>query len=156
MDNLISLIPIIISLGALIISFWKLEITKRAEKTAIANNEISIRTMITSARNRTDDLTIEYNRLEFVDGKSEEAKKVFEKSIFSSIENMLNVYEKACSLYLDNKVDKKRFRKDYKIDIRKLAENKNISERYLSKKINDFGSINRVIKEWFDTESDNY
>ena len=45
------------------------------------------------------------------------------------VERILNVYEHFCADYRDENIDKERFAKSYKEDIRRLFENKNCKKK---------------------------
>lgn len=47
-----------------------------------------------------------------------------------SIEELLNSYEEACAKYIDKKVDKKRFKKLYYDEIKKVVESQELKDYY--------------------------
>ena len=73
----------------------------------------------------------------------------FSSKIDNLIEEELNAYDKACALYLDKKVDKKRFKKDYYYEICKIFEDKNMQD---VGKLNDkncrYNNIIEVYNKW--------
>ncbi len=123
----ISIIAIIISL----VSLYK------SIKSASGQIEIDIRNMITSARNRYEDLSINSN--------------VTESVLNSALENLLNAYDEACAKYLDSKVDKKRFRNNYYTEIKKLVENKD-TKPYYDTIDSKFQATIKVYEEWNNLE----
>lgn len=72
-----------------------------------------------------------------------------EKKINYFIEEELNAYDKACALYRDKKVDKKRFKQDYYYEICGIFENNNMTE--IGKLNNEnckYNNIKCVYNEW--------
>lgn len=66
------------------------------------------------------------------------------------IEQEINVYEIICSMYIDKKVDKKRFKKNYFHEIKNLVENGNFSRIGKFDKRNcHYESILKVYDEWY-------
>ena len=117
-----------------ILSFCK---TNSIEKGEI---ELHIRDVIASARNKHLEITLKLSN----DLANEDLQKA-EKSAF---EDLLNAYQEACAKYLDNKTDKKRFRKTYYDDIEDLVKNE-ASKEYLHPQNTKFQAINKVYNEWF-------
>lgn len=124
---IISIIAIVIS----IISLYK------SIKSASGQIEIYIRNMITSARNRYEDLAINSNATAPV--------------LDSALENLLNTYDEACAKYLDGKVDKGRFKKLYYTEIKNLVEDNNTKPHYdtIDSK---FQATIKVYDEWNNLE----
>ena len=123
----------IISIIAIVISLISLY---QSNKSANGQIEIDIRNMITSARNRYEDLVLD-NR----------DNDIYILIVKSSLENLINVYDEACSKYLDNKVDKKRFKKLYYTEIKNLVENKE-TKPYYDTITSKFQDTIKVYKEW--------
>lgn len=123
----------IISIIAIVISLISLY---QSNKSAHGQIEIDIRNMITSARNRYEDLVLD-NR----------DNDIYILIVKSSLENLINVYDEACSKYLDNKVDKKRFKKLYYTEIKNLVENKE-TKPYYDTITSKFQDTIKVYKEW--------
>lgn len=123
----------IISIIAIVISLISLY---QSNKSAHGQIEIDIRNMITSARNRYEDLVLD-NR----------DNDIYILILKSSLENLINVYDEACSKYLDNKVDKKRFKKLYYTEIKNLVENKE-TKPYYDTITSKFQDTIKVYKEW--------
>ena len=74
------------------------------------------------------------------------------KQIYESAkQDYLNSYEEACVKYLDNKVDKLRFRKTYYIEIQNI-----VTKEPYKATFNSFSStytaIKKVYDEWFNLE----
>lgn len=102
--------------------------------------EIQIRSNINQAANRRDDMMIKLN--------SERDNETLTKVAESAIGNWLNTYDEAYGLYLDYKVDRNRFKKNYYSEIVDLVEDTKL-ENYFSP---EFKSKNQkmliVYREW--------
>jgi len=48
----------------------------------------------------------------------------------SAEQSLVNAYDHACSKYIDGKVDKARFKKNYQIEIRQLVQNEDLKHRF--------------------------
>ena len=99
MKMTIEILTLIFSIVAIIISIKAIKITQ-------GQVEIEIRNMITSARERYEDILIEFHK-----NRKKSLKEAYKKILESSFENYLNSYDEACSKYIDNKIDKVRFKK---------------------------------------------
>ncbi len=78
--------------------------------------------------------------------------KATEHSLKSAVEDWLNAYEEICSKYLDKKIDRKRFKKTYKSEIRGIVESKEDNE-FVYRLINPegtsrFRAIWKVYRQW--------
>ena len=69
----------------------------------------------------------------------------------SAVESWLNTYEEACAKYIDNKIDKKRFKKQYHTEIRNLVEEEEF-EKFFNPTKSKFQAILKVYKEWNNLE----
>lgn len=74
-------------------------------------------------------------------------KKIFD----SNVENNLNVYEEACAKYIDNKTDKKRFKKMFRDEIKQLVESKDFDDKFHPHH-SKYKAILRVYDEWENLE----
>lgn len=149
-------IAIAISILAIIISVWD-RITNRnnnkktnekaeqAIKISQGATEIEIRNSISNARSRVDDFGLQLRnfRLE----RPKEDLKAHEKIFYSILEDYFNHYDRACRLYLEDKVDRKSFKKEYKTEIKNIVENKKY-DRYFNPKKVRFKAIMKVYKKW--------
>jgi FtsZ-interacting cell division protein ZipA len=85
---------------------------------------------------------------------SVDEKALFEatKQKYSSAkEELLNSYEQACSKYLDNKIDKKRFRKNYNEEITNIVKDENFKEYYNGPSASYKATL-KVYNEWNNLE----
>ena len=71
----------------------------------------------------------------------------YSKHFDLAIENNLNAYEEACAKYLDNKVDKVRFKKTYISEIRQVVENVEL-KKYFDAVSSKYKAILKVYYEW--------
>ena len=85
--------------------------------------------------------------LKVKDGNSDIVRQAFE----SARELNLNAYEEACAKYLDGKVDKKRFKKNYHVEIRNLVENDNNKDKF-DGVTSKYKCILEVYEEWNNLE----
>jgi hypothetical protein len=70
----------------------------------------------------------------------------------AALEDVCNAYDEACAKYLDNKVDKERFKKLYVDEIRQWVTNKNYIDKYRELDTK-FRATVKVFKEWNDLEN---
>lgn len=82
---------------------------------------------------------------------SSQLQTVYQKMFDAAQEDLRNAYEEACSRYLDEKVDKERFKRMYYSEIQNLVENKEQIEHFDTVK-SRYKCILKVYKEWFDLE----
>ena len=82
--------------------------------------------------------------------------EVAKKNYKSSVEDWLNAYEEACMKYLDKKLDKIRFRKSFRSEIRNIVEEKNKNNPMYSlihpEGTSKYEAIWKVYHEWEDLE----
>jgi len=102
--------------------------TKSANDVAIGQAETNLRTAITNAHQWVQQSNIQIATVR-KDRNPEELTSE-ERTIFDVLvtnydeaaEQLLNAYEDACGKYIDNKIDKERFKQSYKKEIRRLCE----------------------------------
>ena len=99
------------------------DLTKTANDMHMAQVEMQIRELILSARSRYEDKAVQFKN----DTDNEFSKAMIE----SALEGVLNAYDEACAKYLDEKVDKERFKKLYHDEIRQLVVDPTIKEKYV-------------------------
>ncbi len=73
------------------------------------------------------------------------------KILDAYIQSMLNSYESACGKYLDGKIDKLRFRKEYKDELRNLFKNEHF-KKHLAPPDSKYYAIIKVYNEWENLE----
>ncbi len=101
--------------------------------------EMQIREMISSAKWRYSDLGIQFAK--------DNQNTILEKSIIAALEDVLNAYDEACAKYLDNKVDKERFKKLYINEIRNLVEDE-ATKQYYGMPQSKFKATLKVYNKW--------
>lgn len=74
------------------------------------------------------------------------------KLFYSALEDLLNHYERACMLYIDGKIDKERFKKEYSTEIRNLVEKGEYKERYFPPHTSKYKAILKVYDSWENLE----
>lgn len=144
-------ISILIAGVALIISVISIIVSIRNSSAMI---ELTINERITTTKEKVGDVSNIMTPLLAKEKPSADEKRMIElylKQFDLAIENNLNAYEEACAKFLDKKVDKKRFKKIYKTEIRKLVENKEF-RKYFDGVTSNFKAILKVYKQWEDLE----
>lgn len=139
-SNFSLIISVISCLGSIISAGYSYKQARKANKINSGQTEIFLRNLIFERKKTLNEFMLKYVP---DDSKDELIKKIFE----SLIEDELNAYEEACSKYLDNKLDKKRFKQNYKDEIKKLTEDDDIF-KIMSSKMYDYNSIFKVNDEF--------
>jgi hypothetical protein len=120
-----------ISIISLLIAFLAYCKSKEAIRISMGESERSTRDLISQARRNMEDRALYFAELlKDIKNKKEPIFKASEKAVNSAVEDWLNAYENACGKYLDGKIDKKRFRKDFETEIRNLMEEKKKNKIY--------------------------
>ncbi|MCU0120551.1 hypothetical protein N8H74_20000 [Pseudomonas sp. B2M1-30] len=105
-------------------------------------NEVSVVMVPLVVKENADNISIE-----------EAANLVLFRKIMASAEqSLVNHYDFACSKYIDGKVDKIRFKKSYRTEIRQLVESQDFQEHF-NPVTSTYKPILMVYKEWEDLES---
>lgn len=66
----------------------------------------------------------------------------------SAMESNVNAYESACGLYLDNKIDKERFKKLYFSEIKRIIEDEAHKGFFQPESTSKYQAIWKVYREW--------
>ena len=109
----------------------------------MAQVEMQIRELILSARSRYEDKAVQF--------KNDTDNKFSKAMIESALEGVLNAYDEACAKYLDEKVDKERFKKLYHDEIRQLVVDPTIKEKYVEPQTKFHATV-KVYTEWNNLE----
>lgn len=125
-------------------------LVKEQNRISQGEAETSIRTLIMSARQEVD--TASEKIANSLGSCNDEQKKIFEKIFESAQEDLRNAYEEACSRYLDQKIDKERFKRIYFTEIQNLVEDQD-QKVYFSNNQSKYKAVIKVYKEWFDLEN---
>lgn len=125
---------------------------------ALAQSETGTRGMICAAQQRSANACTVIT--DFVAGKTpskftkteKRQLDTFNKAMEAAVEQELSVYDIACRQYLEGKVDKQSFKKDFLLEIRKLCETREEPYNALMQHetTSPFKSVWRVYKEWND------
>jgi len=115
----------------------ELEISQSIENAKSSINEISIiMAPLVSKEN-----------LKTITSEESETLMLYRKNLNAATQTLINHYDSACSKYCDEKVDKIRFKKTYKNEIRKLVENADLKE-YFNSLTSSYKPILNVYSEW--------
>jgi glycerol kinase len=151
-------ISVFLAAAAIIISviaYFKANNTAtRANEIALGNIELYISERITNTKEKVSDVSLQMATLLSKSKKSADDEKVFliyEKALNTAIENNLNAYEDSCAKYLDNKVDRNRFEKLYKVEIRQLVENDELKD-YFDGVTSKYRAILKIYDKWENLE----
>lgn len=157
-----SFIPIIISLVALITTYRhnnkilslensNKQLTEKYNQLVSGQSEIYIQNLISTSKKNVLDYCSYMNENPSEGNKAQ--LDIRQQHLWALQEENLNAYETACSLYLDSKIDKERFKKQYSNEIKILVENEEISKKFFSNGLKiKFGAIDKIYKEWFHLE----
>jgi len=150
--SIYEILTVIASGIAILISIIAL---RKSNLSSTAYIELYINERITDTKEKVAELFLEKEKLPTITGSANTAYpdivKAYEKVINSAIENNLNAYEGACTIYLDDKIDKERFKKTYRTEIKRLVENSGMKQ-YFDATTSRFKGILKVYKEWEDLE----
>jgi len=119
--------------------------------------ELELRQAIEGSKSKINDVGIIMAPLKAKSNKgtiSDEDKEtlsIYDKNLDAAIQTMLNTYDDACSKYLDDKVDRVRFKKNYHIEIRNLLERQELKE-YFDPLTSRYKPILKVYDEWNNQE----
>jgi hypothetical protein len=128
-----------------------------ANKKTSGGIEIELYNVIRDAKRYLADSVIELTPLFRKNDKgilSEDEKALFgatKQKYNSAKEELSNSYEQACSKYLDNKIDKKRFKKNYYEEITNIIKDENFKEYYNGPSASYKATL-KVYNEWNNLE----
>lgn len=122
--------------------------SNNANKIAQGQIELYINQLISNTKKDVMDITLK------VAETSDDSKKksLLKQALNSAIEINLNAYDEACAKYIDNKVDKERFKKNYMVAIRQEVENEINKERF-NATTSPYKAILKVYNEWNNLEN---
>lgn len=143
LSDLIALLALVLSVVSLIISSKS---SSKSNKTAMGSEELQVRELIRSAKNRFEDLAIEQ-----ADDETKKDNPIFEQAVNSALEGVCNAYDEACSKYLDGKIDKTRFKKMYFDEIKNWVENDSVKDKYVEPQTRFHATV-AVYNEWNNLE----
>ena len=137
-SEFLSVIAIIISIIAIVKSSIASKIANDLSK---GQGEIQIRELISSSRRHFADIATHLPA----------KKSIIKKLMASAHEDILNAYDEACAKYIDGKIDKKRFKKMYKDEIKNIVEAEETSDNYIEPQ-SKYQATLKVYNEWNNLE----
>lgn len=114
------IIAIVISFIGIVLSVISLIKANKADKISQGQIELNIHQLISGTKKDVLDLTLMIT--EKLSPNQNEMKEILNQALELAREQNFNAYEEACAKYLDKKVDKERFKKNYIVEIRRLVE----------------------------------
>lgn len=126
----------------------------QSNKTSIASIEFVMNERLTATKERVSDLALSMAPLLAKDNRTAEDERmleIYEHNFKLALENNLNTYEEICAKYLDGKVDRERFIRTYKREVRQLVENQEFKERF-DGVTSPYKAILKVYDEWENLE----
>lgn len=142
------IIAVIVSVIGLLVSIYSIIRANNAHKIAQGQIELNIHQLLNQTKK--DEMEISM-MIAQKSSNNDETVKILENALKSAMERTVNAYEEACAKYLDGKVDKERFKKNYHIEIRQLVEDNNY-KKYFDSTTSSYKAILKVYKEWNDLE----
>lgn len=141
-------ISIVLAFLAIAISLLSIYISNSSSN---GNNELFINQRITDTKNDVAEKAEKLYNTKHQNGSVEQIE-FYEQQLKVAIENNLNAYDTACGMYRDRKIDKKRFKKTYKSEIKQLVEGDQCKEFLHPSQTSKFKAIHYVYNEWEDLE----
>lgn len=142
------IIAVIVSVIGLVASIYSIIRANNAHKIAQGQIELNIHQLLNQTKK--DEMEISMMIAQKC-SNNDETVKLLKNALKSAMERTVNAYEEACAKYLDGKVDKERFKKNYHIEIRQLVEDNNY-KKYFDSTTSSYKAILKVYKEWNDLE----
>lgn len=143
----ISFLSLIVSIVALYKSIRAANMTNALQAASndiqMASVELSIRMMIEDAKKEMDGVGIELSE--------SQSSEILRLKFMAAKEKYANAYDEACAKYLDNKIDKVRFKKNYSDEIRNLVNHEEFKELYREPQTKYHATV-KVFREWNDYE----
>jgi len=121
-DQYKTLIDVMTLITTIILSVSTIVLSVKVSKKNTGFNEVQLRQIINSAIYEINECSISLDH--------DQNNQLLQKVFFSSIECYLNIYDDLCGTYLDGKIDKKRFEKNYKDEIINLVDNEEFKDYY--------------------------
>lgn len=149
--NLEAIAAIISAVVAFISALVSAYFAYRSQSAQSGGLELEIREAIRSTRARVADISLTHIKT-LIAGANEPGGgdphyKAIKAAFDEAVEDNLNAYDEGCAKYLDNKVDKVRFKKSYENEVRELFDNEDL-KKFLDGKNSRFYNINRVYDLW--------
>ena len=163
--DVLALCAIVISVLALVVSITVA--VKNARHNAIvrqhaaASAETAVLGQINSARGRLADVNLKLQDVykgRLPSNLSADEKRYvngLEGIYHEAIEVLLNTYELACGMYLDGKVDRVRFKRQYAEELKTLFKASEAIKKRLLDITSPFKAMRAVYEEWHNLETGN-
>lgn len=142
------IIAVVISGVGILISIFSIIKANSAHKIAQGQIELNIHQLINQTKKDVLQITL---LVAEKCSENDQTTSVLKQALNTALEQNINAYEEACAKYLDSKVDKERFKKNYHLEIRQLVENPNNKDKF-DATISPYKAILKVYKEWNDLE----
>lgn len=157
-----------IAFCSLIVSFFAVYFAKSSSSSAneIAKEnlnlqngmvELEMRQAVENAKSKVSEISmimapfVSKEKSNELPESDKETLEIYRKNFNASVQTLMNTYDDACSKYIDGKVDKIRFKKNYKYEIRNLLEDKELKE-YFDPLTSRYKPILIVYAEWENME----
>ena len=140
-------IALILSTAGIIISLISLFKSFRNDKLSQGQMELSIHQLLSQSKKDIAAITLSIAEKSSGDVKAELLNKLLD----DALERELNAYEEACAKYLDGKVDKERFKRNYHLELRQLVENES-TKNYFDGVKSPYKCILKVYSQWNNME----
>ncbi|MEZ8577979.1 hypothetical protein AB6C82_24520 [Vibrio splendidus] len=159
----IAFISLIVSIGAIIFARKSSKAANNIAKENLTLQhgmvELEMRTSIENAKSKISDITMimaplvakEKENADSMTGEEKETLNIYQKSFDSAVQTLMNTYDDACAKYIDGKVDKERFVKNYRVEIRRLLESEEL-KKYFDPLTSSYKPILKVYGEWENLE----
>lgn len=162
----------IIACASLIVAIWAAYFAKTSSSAAnqIAKKnldlqlgmvELEMRQAIENAKSKVNEVSVLMAPLvaredseeenEHLSSSEKKTLDIYRKNFNAAVQTLMNTYDDACSKYIDGKVDKVRFKKNYRYEIRNLLENGDLKE-YFNPLTSRYKPILNVYTEWENME----
>lgn len=123
--------------------------SKDANRLSEGQVELTIHQLISQAKKDISEISIAIAD----NSDATQRKKLMNNLMNDALEREINAYEEACAKYLDGKVDKERFKRNYCLEIRQLVGNETLHNKFFDAVSSPFKCILKVYKEWNDMEN---
>jgi hypothetical protein len=151
-----TIMSVVFGVISIVFAVFSIRASSASRLTAMGQAETGLRASIRLTRQSVRDLAIQIGEL--MDGTNptkitaEQRRRLepLDRAFREAVEDNLNAYEDACAKYIDNKIDRERFRKMYIEEIRNLCVDKQgpIHDCLHPEGSSKFQVIWKVYREW--------
>lgn len=145
--SLYETLAIIIASISLIVAVVAIIISLKNSKFVAGQIELQLSQNIDETKRHVTNIILQVSQYE--DGN---VPQLLEESLKSAVESNLNAYEGACGIYLDKKIDVKRFKKIYNNEIKRIVEDETHNKFFHPEGTSSYKAIWKVYKMWNDLE----